>query len=77
MNRKVVKHQMTNDRLIRLATKWYTDRLSGTSVRVLLITNDRDNERKARSESLNVSSLETYVGVHISLKQHWITHLLF
>lgn len=50
-----------NDRLIRLATKWYADRLSGTSVRVLLITNDRDNERKAKSESLNVSSLETYV----------------
>jgi exosome complex exonuclease DIS3/RRP44 len=37
-----------NDRAIRVTAKWYQDHLKDIpSIRVLLLTNDRDNKRKA------------------------------
>ncbi|CAL4937449.1 unnamed protein product [Urochloa decumbens] len=49
-----------NDRAIRVAARWYQNHL-GESVKVLLITNDRDNKRKAIEEGLNAETVESYV----------------
>ncbi|ONL93262.1 Exosome complex exonuclease RRP44 homolog A [Zea mays] len=49
-----------NDRAIRVAARWYQSHL-GESVKVLLITNDRDNKRKAIEEGLNAETVESYV----------------
>nr|GMD49302.1 exosome complex exonuclease RRP44 homolog A [Ipomoea batatas] len=40
-----------NDRAIRVATQWYQNHLGGTA-KVLLITNDRENKRKASEEGI-------------------------
>ena len=40
---------------IRVAARWYQSHLGG-SVKVLLITNDRDNKRKAMEEGLNAET---------------------
>ncbi|XP_047310159.1 exosome complex exonuclease RRP44 homolog A [Impatiens glandulifera] len=49
-----------NDRAIRVATQWYQNHL-GHSIRVLLITNDRDNKRKAIEEGISAETVESYV----------------
>uniref|UniRef100_A0A0E0K8A5 Uncharacterized protein n=1 Tax=Oryza punctata TaxID=4537 RepID=A0A0E0K8A5_ORYPU len=49
-----------NDRAIRVATRWYQSHL-GENVKVLLITNDRDNKRKAIEEGINAETVESYV----------------
>ncbi|GMH06614.1 hypothetical protein Nepgr_008454 [Nepenthes gracilis] len=49
-----------NDRAIRVATQWYQNHL-GAAVRVLLITNDRENKRKANQEGVSAETVESYV----------------
>uniref|UniRef100_M8APN9 Exosome complex exonuclease RRP44 n=1 Tax=Aegilops tauschii TaxID=37682 RepID=M8APN9_AEGTA len=49
-----------NDRAIRVAARWYQSHL-GDSAKVLLVTNDRDNKRKATEEGLNAETVESYV----------------
>uniref|UniRef100_A0A7C9AS55 Uncharacterized protein n=1 Tax=Opuntia streptacantha TaxID=393608 RepID=A0A7C9AS55_OPUST len=49
-----------NDRAIRVATQWYQRHL-GSAVRVLLITNDRENKRKAVEEGISAETVESYV----------------
>ncbi|KAK1396485.1 exosome complex exonuclease RRP44-like [Heracleum sosnowskyi] len=49
-----------NDRAIRVATQWYQNHL-GSRVRVLLITNDRENKRKATDEGISAETVESFV----------------
>lgn len=49
-----------NDRAIRVAAQWYQTHLAG-SVRILLITNDRENKRKAIEEGISAETVESYV----------------
>ncbi|XP_019177343.1 PREDICTED: exosome complex exonuclease RRP44 homolog A isoform X1 [Ipomoea nil] len=49
-----------NDRAIRVATQWYQNHLGGTA-QVLLITNDRENKRKASEEGIPAETVESYV----------------
>ncbi|KMT08874.1 hypothetical protein BVRB_6g135970 [Beta vulgaris subsp. vulgaris] len=49
-----------NDRAIRVATQWYQKHL-GSAVRVLLVTNDRENKRKANEEGILAETVESYV----------------
>ncbi|KAG4386076.1 hypothetical protein GLYMA_12G218100v4 [Glycine max] len=49
-----------NDRAIRVATQWYQNHLGG-AVKVLLITNDQENKRKASEEGILAETVESYV----------------
>ncbi|XP_047968505.1 exosome complex exonuclease RRP44 homolog A-like [Salvia hispanica] len=49
-----------NDRAIRVAAQWYQNHL-GAAVRVLLVTNDRDNKRKAIEGGIPAETVESYV----------------
>ncbi|KAJ8771123.1 hypothetical protein K2173_023448 [Erythroxylum novogranatense] len=49
-----------NDRAIRVAAKWYQTHL-GDAARILLITNDRENMRKASEEGVSAETIESYV----------------
>ncbi|XP_002521738.2 exosome complex exonuclease RRP44 homolog A [Ricinus communis] len=49
-----------NDRAIRVATSWYQTHL-GDAAKVLLITNDRENKRKATEEGVVAETIEAYV----------------
>ncbi|PPS06117.1 hypothetical protein GOBAR_AA14528 [Gossypium barbadense] len=49
-----------NDRAIRVATQWYQTHL-GTAATVLLITNDRDNKRRAGEEGISADTIQSYV----------------
>ncbi|PON82756.1 PIN domain containing protein [Trema orientale] len=49
-----------NDRAIRVAAQWYQTHLGGAA-RVLLITNDKDNKRKAIEEGISAETIESYV----------------
>ncbi|KAI4327860.1 hypothetical protein L6164_020272 [Bauhinia variegata] len=49
-----------NDRAIRVATQWYQTHL-GSAASVLLITNDRENKRKATEEGICAETVESYV----------------
>ncbi|KAL4186407.1 hypothetical protein AMTRI_Chr09g13970 [Amborella trichopoda] len=49
-----------NDRAIRVATQWYQSHF-GDCTRVLLLTNDRENKRKAAEEGIFVETVEAYV----------------
>ncbi|KAM7515994.1 hypothetical protein LguiA_005577 [Lonicera macranthoides] len=49
-----------NDRAIRVAAQWYQNHLGG-AIRVLLITNDRENKRKASEEGISAETVESYV----------------
>ncbi|KAF9618769.1 hypothetical protein IFM89_002464 [Coptis chinensis] len=49
-----------NDRAIRVATSWYQRHLGG-STQVLLITNDKENKRKAIDEGISAETVETFV----------------
>jgi exosome complex exonuclease DIS3/RRP44 len=50
-----------NDRAIRAAASWYSSQLGPSGPKVLLITNDRDNLRKAVESGLNAQMIHTYV----------------
>ncbi|VFQ59900.1 unnamed protein product [Cuscuta campestris] len=49
-----------NDRAIRVASQWYQNHL-GATLQVLLITNDRENKRKASEEGIAAETVESYV----------------
>ncbi|KAH9710518.1 exosome complex exonuclease RRP44 [Citrus sinensis] len=49
-----------NDRAIRVATQWYQKHL-GDATKVLLVTNDRENKRKATEEGIFAETIESYV----------------
>ncbi|GER29303.1 ribonuclease 2 family protein [Striga asiatica] len=49
-----------NDRAIRIAAQWYQSHL-GNAIRVLLITNDRENRIKALEDGIPVETVESYV----------------
>lgn len=49
-----------NDRAIRVATQWYQKHL-GDATKVLLVTNDRENKRKATEEGIVAETIESYV----------------
>ncbi|PON50039.1 PIN domain containing protein [Parasponia andersonii] len=49
-----------NDRAIRVAAQWYQTHLGGAA-RVLLITNDKENKRKAIEEGISAETIESYV----------------
>ncbi|XP_058098266.1 exosome complex exonuclease RRP44 homolog A [Magnolia sinica] len=49
-----------NDRAIRVAASWYQSHLGG-STSVLLITNDKENKRKATEEGISAETVESYV----------------
>ncbi|GAU42819.1 hypothetical protein TSUD_185770 [Trifolium subterraneum] len=49
-----------NDRAIRVATQWYQKHLGG-AVKVLLVTNDKENKRKACEEGICAETVESYV----------------
>ncbi|XP_042040282.1 exosome complex exonuclease RRP44 homolog A-like [Salvia splendens] len=49
-----------NDRAIRVAAQWYQNHL-GAAARVLLVTNDRDNKRKAIEGGIPAETVESYV----------------
>lgn len=49
-----------NDRAIRVATLWYQKHL-GDTTKVLLLTNDRENKRKATEEGIFAETIESYV----------------
>ncbi|XP_061359915.1 exosome complex exonuclease RRP44 homolog A-like isoform X2 [Gastrolobium bilobum] len=49
-----------NDRAIRVATQWYQNHLGG-AIKVLLITNDKENKRKASEEGIHAETVESYV----------------
>ncbi|KAL0462392.1 UNVERIFIED_CONTAM: Exosome complex exonuclease RRP44A [Sesamum latifolium] len=49
-----------NDRAIRVAAQWYQNHLGG-AVKVLLITNDRENKKKAIQDGIPAETVESYV----------------
>ncbi|KAL0396126.1 UNVERIFIED_CONTAM: Exosome complex exonuclease RRP44A [Sesamum calycinum] len=49
-----------NDRAIRVAAQWYQNHL-GSAVKVLLITNDRENKKKAIQDGIPAETVESYV----------------
>ncbi|KHN28008.1 Exosome complex exonuclease RRP44 [Glycine soja] len=49
-----------NDRAIRVPTQWYQNHLGG-AVKVLLLTNDKENKRKASEEGILAETVESYV----------------
>jgi exosome complex exonuclease DIS3/RRP44 len=57
-----------NDRAVRKAVKWYSEHLAKTKTKkgpapaVVMLSNDRDNLRKAKAEGIPASSLAEYVG---------------
>lgn len=55
-----------NDRAVRQAVKWYGEHLALTKAAkipaVVMLSDDRDNLRKAREQGLHASSLRDYVG---------------
>ena len=57
-----------NDRAIRAATLWYaqhaTDAAGTSKPSVVLLTNDRDNQRKARTAGLRCLSVVDFVQLH-------------
>ncbi|KAK4212510.1 hypothetical protein QBC37DRAFT_287935 [Rhypophila decipiens] len=54
-----------NDRAVRKATKWYSEHLARTKAKkvpaVVMLSNDRDNLRKARDEGIPACSMSEYV----------------
>ncbi|KAL6756016.1 hypothetical protein V8C86DRAFT_129914 [Haematococcus lacustris] len=50
-----------NDRAIRIATKWYADRLQG-KMRVLMLSNDAASRRKAVEEGVEALGVAAYVS---------------
>ncbi|PHH74931.1 hypothetical protein CDD80_2742 [Ophiocordyceps camponoti-rufipedis] len=54
-----------NDRAVRLAVKWYGEHLARTKAKklpaIVMLSDDRDNVRKAREQGLDASTLVDYV----------------
>lgn len=50
-----------NDRAIRAAGSWYASQLGPSGPKVLLLTNDRDNLRKAVAAGLDAQVIHSYV----------------
>ncbi|GMH41507.1 hypothetical protein BSKO_09417 [Bryopsis sp. KO-2023] len=58
-----------NDRAIRVAAKWYKDKLEG-KMEILLVTNDRENRRKAKEETgLAAYSMKAYAKLRTDAKE--------
>ena len=53
-----------NDRLIRKATAFYDRKGLQWDTRCLLLTNDRDNARKAKEAGLQAATIHEYVRHH-------------
>ncbi|EGX90599.1 mitotic control protein dis3 [Cordyceps militaris CM01] len=56
-----------NDRAVRQAVKWYGEHLAtqagkATAPAVLMLTDDRDNIRKAKKEGIEAATLRDYIG---------------
>ncbi|CAH0059720.1 unnamed protein product [Clonostachys solani] len=55
-----------NDRAVRKAVKWYAEHLAQTKAKsipaVVMLSNDKENLRKAKEDRLNGSTLREYVG---------------
>ncbi|VUC22433.1 unnamed protein product, partial [Clonostachys rosea] len=55
-----------NDRAVRKAVKWYAEHLAQTKARsvpaVVMLSNDKENLRKAKEDGLNGSTLREYVS---------------
>ncbi|OAQ72858.1 mitotic control protein dis3 [Pochonia chlamydosporia 170] len=55
-----------NDRAVRLAVKWYGEHLAqmkaGKIPAIVMLSDDQENLKKARSQGLNALSLRDYVG---------------
>ncbi|KIE01925.1 mitotic control protein dis3, partial [Metarhizium majus ARSEF 297] len=55
-----------NDRAVRMAVKWYGEHLSETKAgkvpAIVMLSDDQENLKKARSQGLNSLSLRDYVG---------------
>jgi exosome complex exonuclease DIS3/RRP44 len=55
-----------NDRAVRQAVEWYGDHLAQTKAgkipAIVMLSDDQENLRKARSQGLNALSLKEYVG---------------
>ncbi|OAE18374.1 hypothetical protein AXG93_1783s1030 [Marchantia polymorpha subsp. ruderalis] len=49
-----------NDRAIRVASKWYHEHL-GPASKVVLVTNDAENKRKALEEGIDAQTVEDFV----------------
>ncbi|KAI7738384.1 hypothetical protein M8C21_008447, partial [Ambrosia artemisiifolia] len=49
-----------NDRAIRVAAQWYQNHLGGAT-KILMVTNDRENKRKAIEEGISADTVESYV----------------
>ncbi|CDK26604.1 unnamed protein product [Kuraishia capsulata CBS 1993] len=52
-----------NDRLIRTTASFYSDHLKSTGIKMIYITNDKNNLELALAESLDAMSLEAYIGL--------------
>ncbi|XP_043218243.1 exosome complex exonuclease RRP44-like isoform X1 [Amphibalanus amphitrite] len=50
-----------SDRLIRRAAHWYSEHLEGSGLRALLLTDDRDNLRRAKKEGVPCMRVSAYV----------------
>jgi exosome complex exonuclease DIS3/RRP44 len=50
-----------NDRAIRVAAKWYMRTLS-EGVPIFLITNDKDNLKKALNDEISAKSIKEYIN---------------
>uniref|UniRef100_A0A2N9F0S8 Uncharacterized protein n=1 Tax=Fagus sylvatica TaxID=28930 RepID=A0A2N9F0S8_FAGSY len=59
-----------NDRAIRVAAQWYQTHLGGAA-RVLLITNDRENKRKAIEEGISAETSKIFFPVILE-SHYWV-----
>jgi exosome complex exonuclease DIS3/RRP44 len=50
-----------NDRAIRVFSAWYQKQLALTNVKVLMLTNDRENLNKAKQAGVNAMTIHQYV----------------
>ncbi|KOS20263.1 Exosome complex exonuclease dis3 [Escovopsis weberi] len=55
-----------NDRAVRLAVKWYGEHLARIGAKkipaIVMLSDDRENLRKAKDQGLNASTISDYVG---------------
>ena len=55
---------------IRVAAQWYQSHLGGAA-RVLLITNDKENKRKANAEGISAETSKISFAVVLA-SNHWV-----
>ncbi|CAM9327074.1 unnamed protein product [Chrysoparadoxa australica] len=63
-----------NDRAIRIAAEWFASQL-GSSVKVLMLTNDKANAEKAREMGLTTQTIQAYVHAFKGKFEHLIEFL--